>query len=148
MEYYKQQYLKWLQYLQQYWGLQESFAMYVGGAQAYIQSRGGIAVPIVSGLRSARYQRALQERWDAGHRRGLVSRPASRSWHMQGLAVDVMTNHPNFPAFRWLMLHWGNRWGGNFSSYDPVHFDRPTGELLSIDQIIAAGQDKVYGNLG
>lgn len=126
----------WRRYVSGTWGLQEPLASMVAGAQTYIQQHGGEPVRITSGYRDPRRQRLLQARWDAGNRAGLVARPASRSWHMQGLAVDVSTRSPNFPVFRWLMIHWGARWGGNFSSYDPVHFDTPNGRPRSLEQLI------------
>ncbi|MXZ01114.1 M15 family metallopeptidase [Candidatus Poribacteria bacterium] len=129
---------EWVQYLESRWGLDPRFAVYVAAAQTWIQQNGGEAVRITSGYRSPARQLELQNRWDAGNRVGLVARPADRSWHMQGLAVDVDTRSPEFAFFRSLMLYWGNRWGGQFRSSDPVHFDRPIGKAKSIRELLSS----------
>lgn len=83
---------------------------------------------IVSGLRPPRRQRELLDRWQMGDRAGLVARPACRSWHMNGKAIDVETRVPGFDFYTYVMQEWGVRWGGTFQTPDPVHFDWPYGE--------------------
>ena len=87
---------------------------------------------IVSGYRSPVKQRQMRNRWDAGDRVGLVARPAVRSWHTTGQAWDVENGVAGFPWYRWTIMQYIKprvnveiRWGGNFSSPDPVHFDVP-----------------------
>lgn len=131
-------YLRWYYYLIQNWGIKPNLAQIVAYCQTIMQQNGIEAVTITSGYRSPKRQRELLNRWISGNRTGLVARPSRRSWHMQGYAIDVSTriNPRSFLVFRNLMLTFrGIRWGGNFNSYDPVHFDLPTGELKSIDQL-------------
>lgn len=94
---------------------------------------------ITSAYRPPLYQRYLQRRWDAGDREGLTARPASRSWHMVGRAIDVDANADAFWKFRDLMLEYGFRWGGDFTRPDDVHFDLPGPRQLTIDQLISEG---------
>jgi len=82
---------------------------------------------IVSGLRPPERQRQLLQAWNAGQRAGLRSKPACQSWHMNGKALDTDTGRDGFPAYVWLMKQWGVRWGGDFNSPSPNHFDMPTG---------------------
>lgn len=86
----------------------------------------GSAPRIVSGYRSPEAQEKLRRKWAAGERAGIVAPPAQESWHTKGLAIDVTTKGRGFEVFREAMLIMGSRWGGNFSTYDPVHFDYPT----------------------
>ena len=107
---------------------------------------------ITSGYRSPKRQLELINRWDAGNRTGLVAKPAQRSWHMQGMAIDVVRYRTNrtrpisilsrmsFDKFRQYMEQFGVTWGGRFTPADPVHFQYPTGELLSASQLIYRGQ--------
>lgn len=124
-------------FLQVEWGLDSRLAYLVGLLQGLFVTYGLDPVRITSGYRSPERQSRLQNRWDAGDRDGLVVRPASRSWHMQGLAVDVSTRSSNFELFRENMESFsGVRWGGRFRNPDPVHFDLPIGRLRSIKQLL------------
>ena len=83
--------------LQRNWGLQQPLAYRVSLSMvtAYLWSS---EIPVItSGYRSPLRQKHLQSLWDAGKRQGLVARPATRSWHMQGLAVDVGRSGDAFP---------------------------------------------------
>lgn len=81
------------------------------------------AASIVSGKRSARQQRQLRARWDAGDRTGLVARPAANSAHTRGDAFDLAKVR-HLTIYGQLAQYLpGVRWGGTFSEYDPVHFD-------------------------
>ncbi|MYI69748.1 MAG: DUF882 domain-containing protein [Boseongicola sp. SB0673_bin_14] len=123
--------------LQQEWGVDSRLSYLVGLLQGLFVTYGLDPVTITSGYRSPERQYQLQNRWDAGDRRGLVARPASSSWHMQGLAVDVSTRSINFDLFRENMeLFDGVRWGGRFRKPDPVHFDLPIGRLRSIRELL------------
>lgn len=82
---------------------------------------------ITSGLRDPQKQLNMQLRWDQGNRAGLVTRPASRSWHTIGRAIDVDTSAQAFELYTAMMERQGARWGGRFRSTDPVHFDLPAG---------------------
>ena len=132
-------YNRWGNYLVSEWGLDPEFAKYPAAAQTWIQQTGGHAVLITSGYRSPKRQYQLQQKWDAGNRKGLVTRPATYSWHMQRRAIDVSTRGLDFNRFRDAMVQWGCRWGGNFKAYDPVHFDLPKGKPLSINQLLING---------
>ena len=131
------QYRRWNTYLINRWGLDPLFSQYVAATQTWIQQHGRPATGITSGYRSPKRQLELINRWEAGKRSGLVSKPALKSWHMQGLAIDVSTDSESFPFFREIMLYYGNRWGGNFRRYDPVHFDRPIGTAKTVYQLLA-----------
>ncbi|MYI68708.1 MAG: M15 family metallopeptidase [Boseongicola sp. SB0673_bin_14] len=129
---------QWYQLLIYQWGLDYRFAFIVSAVQAALETYGFEPVTITSGYRSPERQRQLQAAWDANNRTGLVARPATRSWHMQGLAVDVSTSSENFNLFREIMESIPNvRWGGRFTTPDRVHFDYPGGKLKSIDQLLA-----------
>lgn len=120
------------------WGLSREFAIYVAVVRGLMRYEGYPPPIITSGYRSPEYQRDLQQRWDSGNRKGLVARPANRSWHMQGRAIDVSTGGPNFNLFTSIMTSLPDvRWGGNFRRSDPVHFDLPGERLLSIDQLLS-----------
>lgn len=80
------------------------------------------AAAIVSGKRSSREQRALQQAWDRGDRRGLVVRPASNSAHTRGEAFDLARG-PALAYYAAWAPYLGLRWGGNFAQRDDVHFD-------------------------
>lgn len=84
----------------------------------------GIRSPsITSGRRSAEYQAELRRRWDAGDRRGLVTRPALTSKHTEGRAFDLAGDAATLQFLGRLAPHAGLRWGGTFGDSDPVHFD-------------------------
>jgi len=84
---------------------------------------------IVSGYRPPMEQRRLLDLWQDGRRSGLDAKPACRSWHMARRAIDVETNVRAFALYRDLLVQrTGARWGGQFSTPDPPHFDWPTGE--------------------
>lgn len=127
-------------------------------ADAIVQAlTGEDGFPPVSGYRSPARQLRLIWRWKAGKRDGMIARPASRSWHMQGRAIDVVipaawrkstvsearrrqiidTSDSPFPLFVRTMEAMGMRWGGWFSGWDPVHFDLPGPKMMTAAQIIA-----------
>jgi hypothetical protein len=82
---------------------------------------------IVSGYRSPERQRVLRQRWDRGDRTGIVARPACRSWHTIGRAIDVQNNRPQWlDVYGYYMRALGARWGKDFNNPDPNHFDLPT----------------------
>lgn len=62
-------------------------------------------------------------RWERGDRTGLNYKPARRSWHALGLAIDVETRVKGYPAYRELMRFLGVRVGEDFG--DKGHFDVP-----------------------
>jgi hypothetical protein len=81
------------------------------------------AAEISSGRRSAREQRRLVSRWDAGDRAGIAVRPAANSAHTRGEAFDLV-RVPHVGIYGELSRYLqGVRWGGNFADADPLHFD-------------------------
>jgi len=85
-------------------------------------------VDLVSGYRSPQRQRDLLARWERGDRQGLTSKPASRSWHTVGLAIDIQTASPSFEVAREILTRFFKcRWGGDFTVPSPGHFDLPSG---------------------
>lgn len=87
-----------------------------------------IPIPqIVSGRRSSTRQAKLRKCYDrdprtARQRCGVVVRPSRRSRHTSGDAFDLADDgwlHARGAWTEWL----GYRWGGNFRTPDPVHFD-------------------------
>ena len=85
---------------------------------------GGTAPKITSGLRSAAHQLTLRRRWEMGDRRGLVVKPALSSAHVRGEAFDLVRGR-HLSVFGVWIKQLGGRWGGDFSTPDPVHFDFP-----------------------
>lgn len=83
------------------------------------------APKISSGRRSRSKQLEMQRRWDRGDRRGLVTRPATNSAHLDGEAFDVAADSWTLQVMGAWAPHAGLRWGGAFQ--DPVHFDTRTG---------------------
>lgn len=77
---------------------------------------------INSGYRSPDSQIALYNAYLDGRQ---ALKPASQSWHVVGRAFDANFNEKTLPVAVavWKLL--GGRWGGEFSSKDPVHFDLP-----------------------
>lgn len=134
------QILAYTEYIRERWGIDRRLGELIAISQvvAYIQT--GSIVKITSGFRSPARQLELINKWDAGNRTGLVTRPAVRSWHMQRLAVDVSTEpRPTFEVFRQVMLMFdGVRWGGNFRRSDPVHFDLPRGRAKSVTELLTS----------
>ena len=114
-------------WLIQEWGLEKNFAARVALLLLYF-SYFGLSWRVTSGFRDPRRQRELQKAWDRGDRTGLVTRPATNSLHSTtsflgkpaAVAVDISTNDDNFAGEIAAFLKIG--WGGNFRSYDPVHF--------------------------
>ena len=99
------------------WGLRDDIAIpyTIAAALDYYNNRAVNA--ITSGYRSQAYQDSLRRRWDAGDRTGLTSKPALKSKHTDGLAVDVSRPTPYFAS---LMRQYGMiRIGKN-------HFEAPT----------------------
>lgn len=83
---------------------------------------GQTAPQITSGRRSRAHQLRLRRRFDAGDRRGLVVRPALKSAHVEGIAFDIRSGSHTQVFAAWIK-EIGGRWGGDFSTPDPVHFD-------------------------
>lgn len=84
---------------------------------------------IVRGLVSAERQRELFRLWLAGDPR-VTFRPAARSWHLLGRAIDLRKGSPTFDAFRvgWAVVTRGfGRDGASFG--DLGHFDVPGDQL-------------------
>jgi len=111
------------------WGLNKVFAGKIATLYYWSQYY-GISFNVTSGWRDPARQAALQKRWDRGDRSGLIVRPATTSKHCNtrfgkpdSLAVDIdSSNLQQLGA--WAVKYLGLRWGGNFKSYDPVHFDQ------------------------
>lgn len=110
-------------------GLQPAARAMLAGLVDYAQQQ-GIRVTVTSGYRDPGYQAALRARWDMGDRTGLVARPALRSAHSEGLAIDLtaemvrrLPGQPDALAKlgAWAQLH-GYQWGGTYRRPDPVHF--------------------------
>ena len=125
---------KWLEamvdYLKASWGIHPGWSARVALLYAYLWSY-GLQPKITSGFRDPSKQKAMQARWDAGDRAGLVRRPASNSLHTRvdgsgnpcALAIDIDTSNREEAGRIAMALNIG--WGGNFSGdqgYDPVHF--------------------------
>ncbi len=78
---------------------------------------------ISSGRRSVAHQLSIRQRWDAGDRRGLVVRPALASQHTEGRAFDLNGSRRAITTIGGWARQLGFRWGGDFSTPDPVHID-------------------------
>ena len=117
-------------------GVTHELAFYVQqAAQIVAQQAPGLSLAVVSGYRSPERQAELLARWVSGDRRGLVARPAARSSHSEGRAVDLAfvwlgqpvpvsdTPREYFQFLADLLEPVGVRWGGRFRSPDINHFD-------------------------
>lgn len=107
------------------WGLKPEAAVAWAAVQ-WILPQLGIPVPeVISGFRSPQRQGELYRAWVEGRRDGLASKPARRSWHIVGRAIDIQTDSPGFEAAKVVLQAFGARWGGNFQRPSPGHFDWP-----------------------
>lgn len=117
-------------------GVTPALAFYVQQADQIVRHQApGLSLTVVSGYRSPAHQQRLLARWMSGDRRGLVARPAARSAHTEGRAVDLgwVWHGSNVPAASVPREYWqfladlfepvGVVWGGRFRSPDVVHFE-------------------------
>lgn len=89
----------------------------------------GLQPVVISGFRDPKKQAAMRERWDRGDRAGLAVRPAETSTHTtvdlsgkpaaQGVDIQSLDNSQLGSVAQRI----GLRWGGNFRTPDPNHFD-------------------------
>jgi hypothetical protein len=107
------------------WGVFPEVAARIGVVSVIMEIFGQEMPTIVSGFRSIEKQRCLRVNWDAGRQVNFecsmpVARPATRSFHTGGLAVDVRVRDPGYAMFKrlWMMMP-GAVWGG---PTDPGHF--------------------------
>lgn len=120
-------------------GVHPELVFYVEQADAIIRAQApGLSLRVTSGYRSPEHQAELLARWVSGDRRGLIARPAARSKHSQGLAVDLgfvwlgqhvaVSDTPReyFAFLDDLLSPVGVRWGGTFRSPDVNHFELTT----------------------
>lgn len=99
------------------WGLEKNFAVLVSFV-LYAMDYFGVSYTITSGFRSPEKQAELIRRWEAGDP-GIVAKPSTTSKHLSGKAIDISCENPSWLGY---FANWaGVMWGGNFSSYDPVH---------------------------
>lgn len=91
----------------------------------YVLSLKGIQPTINSAFRSLSYQQDLYRRWRAGEPG--IYQPARYSWHTVGGGFDLggRRSDLDYAGAIWKAL--GGRWGGDFSTPDPNHFDFPYG---------------------
>lgn len=76
-----------------------------------------------SGKRSAATQRKLYLDWISGRSRYPAAAPGT-SKHERGLAFDLGGLSPSqLRDIGGVWESWGGRWGGRFSSPDPIHFE-------------------------
>lgn len=119
----------WIAQVHQYalaYGLNSKAAYEYTVLQYWSAVQGTPVLPIVSGYRSPRRQIELAALWDAGQRQGLMARPATSSAHTTGSGWDVSTAGGYLPLQYqgyFASFRPGVRWGGNFRSPDPNHFD-------------------------
>lgn len=117
-------------------GVRSDLADYIRElAQIVSTENPGVTLRVVSGYRSAIYQDQLRERWDRGDRAGIFARPAVKSRHSSGLAVDLAFSWQGYPVpvretprqyFAYLaeiLAPVGVIWGGTFRSPDLNHFE-------------------------
>ena len=108
-------------------GLIDPLAVRHAWATAYLWYWWGLDEPdrpdIISGYRDPFRQRELLQRWKRGDRAGLAGKPARRSWHTLGRAMDVETDVAGFRAYAYRMERMGVRWGAKFG--DTPQFDLP-----------------------
>ncbi len=105
------------------WGLVPEVAVAALALGHYVRQLTGRELVITSGTRTKAKQADLLAQWKAG--RPGVFKPATNSAHLQGLAFDATYadgSYPDAPVGQIAGLL-GLRWGGSFSTPDPVHFD-------------------------
>lgn len=120
-------------------GIEPELAFYVRQAAQIISDQApGLSLRVVSGYRSPKRQAQLLASWNAGDRRGLVAKPAVRSAHSEGRAVDLgwVWNGRGIAVSDVPIEYWdflaslfepvGVRWGGRFRSPDLPHFELTT----------------------
>jgi len=117
----------WTEYIEENFGINIDLAKKIS-LLIFYAAMNGIAFTINSGWRDPAKQKAMQKRWDAGDRSGMIVRPANISKHSitgwlagpDSHAIDISFSRPE------LIGHWsaffGLKWGGNFKKPDKVHF--------------------------
>lgn len=93
----------------------------------------GIFITVTSSFRSRRTQERLYARYLARGRKGLPAAAPGNSLHETGEAIDFVARYNptyGYPSWRSAQADAGHlaeaagfRWGGRFSSPDPVHID-------------------------
>ena len=106
-------------YLESEWGLNATFAGQVALFWAYCAAY-GLNPKITSGYRDPAKQKAMQQAWDRGDRRGLRVRPADSSDHTRRRAIDIDTSDPALAAKIARAVGLGA--GYDFKVRDAVHF--------------------------
>lgn len=117
-------------------GIRSDLAAYIRElAQIVAEENADVSIRVVSGYRSPEYQSRLRAQWDSGNRAGLVVRPAVRSRHSDGLAVDLAFSYKGYPIpvrdtprqywqyLAEILAPVGVIWGGTFRSPDVNHFE-------------------------
>lgn len=108
------------QAVQAEWGLEANTAVLWGLTKAiYRIVTGGDPPRIISGYRSPQKTRELLRLWERGDPR-VAFKPARRSWHLAGRAIDLKTADPLVDHI-WTLL--GGRAGTTFGDYN--HLDLP-----------------------
>lgn len=106
------------EYLVSQWGIKVEAAPKFAMLYVYLWSY-GLNPRITSGHRSQAKQDAMRAAWDRGDRAGLKYRPAEKSRHTSGVAMDIVTSNPKQAAdiARALGMKTGIDYG------DDVHFE-------------------------
>lgn len=79
----------------------------------------GLSPRITSGRRSKKKQDELIQRYNMGDP-SVIVKPAEKSKHLDGLAIDIVTSNAALAAFVAKNLNIGT--GYSFKNPDPVHF--------------------------
>lgn len=82
----------------------------------------GYPIWLTSGRRDRARQAQLYAAWVAGKSK-LPAAPPGRSMHELGLAFDIGGSAEGLQIAGQLAPFLGLRWGGNFTTPDPVHFE-------------------------
>lgn len=111
-------------------GIHPEAAIRFGIVSAILVALGRPVPAMVSGLRTLARQREL---WELNRRfpNARDARPvAERSWHTEGLALDIDANSPSTPLFEALWRAMGGRVGRDFRTPDPGHLDFPIQTII------------------
>lgn len=112
-------------------GLNPELARRVRLMEVYAGQR-GISMRITSGCRSAAAQQRL---WDnRASNPNPVARPGT-SKHEQCLAADIVATRGSQNALGEVGEAAGLRWGGRFTTRDPVHFELASGAGIEAEQL-------------
>ncbi len=125
-------------------GLHPIFAYKIARFVKKLEKEGNTVI-LTSGYRSFLHQQSL-------YQSGQTPAPPGGSYHNYGFAVDMNVDGLKKASSKSKWQPFGNigkndfglRWGGDFSNYDPIHFD--DGNIFNISLLKKAYEEKLVNN--